>query len=256
MNIHLNLLWLWLKRDIKSRYAGSLIGLVWAILSPILTITLFYVLFAYIFKVRIPELAADSGFFYYLLVGMLPWLAISEGISRSTGTLVAHEQFLQKQAFPVGILPTTVVIGALLPQLIGTVLLIGLLISSELFQPQALLTLPLLLFAQIIITLGLGMVLSILALHIRDLIHAIPISLQFLFYATPILYPLSMVPSQYHPFYLLNPFACLVLGYQSALLGTKISIFTIGALILWVLFLGGGGYLLYRLLKPTIGETL
>jgi len=154
MRSHFPLFLLWLKRDIKSRYAGSLMGMLWSILGPLFTIAMFYVLFTYIFKVRVPELASDSGFFYYLLAGILPWLAISEGIARSTGVLVAHEQFLQKQAFPIGILPATTVIAALLPQLIGSIVFIGLLLAAGLFQAKALLLLPLLLIIQIIITLG------------------------------------------------------------------------------------------------------
>lgn len=247
---------LWLKRDIKSRYTGSLMGLFWAILGPLFTIALFYILFAHIFKVRIPELTSETGFFYYLLAGILPWLAISEGIARSTGVLVAHEQFLQKQVFPVEILPATTVIAALLPQLIGSLVLIGLLVQAGLFQPRTLLLLPLLLGVQVSITLGLSMALSILAMHMRDLLHAIPLVLQFLFYITPILYPLSMVPNEYRDLYLLNPFACLIMGYQNAFLGTHISPLIPLALVLWTLLLGGGGYMLFRVLKPTLGESL
>ena len=256
MNSHFPLFLLWLKRDIQSRYAGSLMGMLWSILGPLFTIAMFYVLFTYIFKVRVPELASDTGFFYYLLAGILPWLAISEGIARSTGVLVAHEQFLQKQAFPIGILPATTVIAALLPQLIGSAVFIVLLLAAGLFQAQTLLLLPLLLIIQIIITLGLGMVLSIFAIHMRDLLHAIPITLQFLFYATPILYPISMVPEQYHIFYALNPFACIVMSYQSAFLGTAISSIILIALIFWTVVLGVGGYILFRVLKPTVGEVL
>ncbi|MFZ5580739.1 MAG: ABC transporter permease [Pseudomonadota bacterium] len=256
MSPHTSLFWLWLKRDIKSRYAGSFIGLLWAILGPLLTIAMFYVLFAHIFKVRIPELASDTGFLYHLLAGMLPWLAIAEGLSRSTGVLVAHEQFLQKQAFPIGVLPATTVMAALLPQLIGSLLFIALLIGAGLFHPDALIALPFLLAAQIAMTLGLGMALSIFAVHLRDLMHAVPISMQFLLYATPILYPLSMVPAEYHHLYLLNPFACLTLAYQAAFLQTPIEgVFLLG-LAAWSIVLGAGGYTLFRLLKPTVGEVL
>ena len=256
MSSYLPLFMLWLKRDIKSRYAGSLMGIVWSIIGPLLTIALFYVLFTYIFKVRVPELASDTGFFYYLLAGILPWLAISEGIARSTGVLVAYEQFLQKQAFPIGILPATTVIAALLPQAIGTVAFIGLLLTAGLFQAKTLLILPLLFVLQVAITIGLSMALSILAVHMRDLLHAIPITLQFLFYATPVLYPISMVPAQYHNLYALNPFACIVMSYQSAFLGIPISPLIVAALIFWTLLLGVGGYLLFRVLKPTLGEVL
>jgi lipopolysaccharide transport system permease protein len=256
MRSYFSIFWLWLKRDIKSRYAGSWLGLLWAILAPLLSIAMFYVLFAHIFKVRIPELANETGFLYHLLAGMLPWLAMAEGISRATGTLVAHEQFLQKQAFPISILPATHVVAALLPQLIGTLVYVILLISAGLFHPEAMWALPLLLAAQLVMTLGLAMSLAILTVHLRDLMHAVPISLQFLLYATPILYPLSMVPADYHALYAANPFACLILSYQAVFLQTPLDNTFIFGLIFWVLALGGGGYLLFRLLKPTVGEAL
>jgi len=247
---------LWLRRDIKSRYAGSMMGIFWAVLSPLFTISLFYVLFAHIFKVRVPELASDTGFFYYLLTGILPWLAMSEGLARSTGVLAAYEQFLQKQPFPVAILPATAVIAALLPQVVGTIVLLFLLATNGLFRPSVLLYLPYLLIMQLAMTLGLGMALSILALHVRDLLQAVPISLQFVFYATPILYPLSMVPAEYHYLFALNPFACLIMGYQHAFLGTSTGNLVLLAIPVWAGTLGSGGYLLFRILKPTLGETL
>lgn len=256
MTLRSPLFWLWLKRDIKSRYAGSMMGALWAVLGPVFTIALFYVLFAHIFRVRVPELASEAGFFYYLVVGILPWLAVSEGLCRSTGVLVAYEQFLQKQPFPVAILPTTAVIAAILPQLVGTVVLIVLLMAAGLFRPISLLFLPILFVLQVAITLGLGMALSILSMHMRDLIQAVPIGLQFLFYATPILYPLSMVPAGYHGLYALNPFACLVMAYQHAFLGTDVPTIAMLALPAWGLVLGGGGYALFCVLKPMLGETL
>ena len=256
MNKNLNLFLLWLKRDIKSRYAGSLMGVLWSFAGPLFTIALFYVLFTFIFKVRIPEIASDTGFFYYLLAGILPWLAISEGITRSTGVFVAYEQFLQKQSFPIVILPITSVAAALVPQLIGTTILIGLLATTNLLNPYIFALFPLLLLSQVAITTGLSLTLSILAVHSRDLLHATPIALQFLFYATPILYPLDMVPLDFHNLYALNPFACIVMAYHSALLGFQLPLTIFIALIAWTIVLGGGGFLIYRLLKPTLGEVL
>ncbi|MDD3609744.1 MAG: ABC transporter permease [Halothiobacillaceae bacterium] len=247
---------LWLKRDVKSRYAGSSMGLLWAVLGPVLTIVLFYVLFAFVFQVRVPELAREQGYFYYLLAGILPWLALSEGLSRATNALVAHEQFLQKQVFTVGILPGTAVVAGLLPQLFGSVLYFILLAWADLLQVTTWLWFPLMLAVQLLFTLGLGMALSILAVHVRDLVHAVPLVLQFLFYATPILYPLSMVAEEYRFLFLFNPFACLIMSWQAALLGLPLDSSVLVALGLWTLLLGAGGYALFRVLKPTLGEAL
>jgi len=254
--MHLKLFWLWLKRDLRSRYVGSLGGVFWSVLQPIVTIGLFYVLFTYVFKVRIPELADQSGFFYYLLAGILPWMAISEGLSRSASTLINHEQFLRKQAFPIAILPSSVLIGALPTQLIGFAILLPMLAASGLLHWHVAYLLPLIFGVQILMTLGMALALSILALHVRDIPHGLPLALQFLFYATPILYPMDLVPSEFHNLFMLNPFAPLIMAYQSVLTGIVINPIFIYAGLAWALILGGGGYALYRILKPTVGEAL
>lgn len=247
---------LWLRREIKSRYAGSIVGLLWALIGPLATVGLFYVLFAFIFQVRIPEIAGQGGYFFFLLAGLLPWLSISDGLSRATGVIVAYEQFLQKQAFPVEVLPLSVLAAALVTQAVGTLVFVGLLAQAGILLEGALWLVPLVFLAQLAITTGLGLALSILAMHLRDLLHALPLLLQLTFYATPILYQPSMVPEPYHVLFLLNPFACLVLAYQTAFLGLDLPIAVVPALLLWCLVLGGGGYLVFRVLKPTLGETL
>lgn len=245
----------WLRREVKSRYAGSVAGLLWAVAGPLFTVMLFYVLFAFIFRVRVPEIASQSGYFFYLLAGILPWLSIAEGLSRATGVIVGHEQFLQKQAFSVEILPITSIAGALLTQLIGTVIYLALLAWSGLFATQFLWLFPFAFAAQLVLTVGLGMALSILAVHFRDLLHAMPLVLQFFFYATPILYQLGMVPEGYRTIFLLNPFAPLVLTYHAAFLGLPLPLPVVLALLFWTVVLGVGGMLLFRVLKPTLGEA-
>ncbi len=256
MSQYLRILWLWLKRDIKSRYVGSWGGALWAILSPLATIALFYVMFATIFKVKVPELASETGYFYYLLVGILPWLAVSDGITRATGVIVAYEQFLQKQVFPVSILPMSVILAALLPQMIGTALQMIFLATGGIGHPLRWLLWPGLFVLQVLIMVGLGLVLSVVAVHVRDLMHGVPVLMSFLFYATPILFPLSQVPESFRPLFMLNPFACLIETYHAVFLSTPLNVPFLIALIVWAFILGFGGIALFRILKPTLGEAL
>lgn len=249
------LLRVWLRRDVKSRYAGSFAGALWAVVGPAFTVLLFYVLFAFIFQVRIPEIASQAGYFFYLLAGILPWLSISEGIARATGVVVGHEQFLQKQAFPVEVLPITAVLGSLVTQGIGTVICLMMLLWSGVVGVQFLWLFPLALACQLLMTLGLGMCLSLIAYHFRDLLHGMPLLLQFFFYATPILYQVAMVPEQYRGLFLLNPFAGLIMTYHAAFLGMPLPAPVLWAMLFWTLVIGGGGVWLFRVLKPTLGEA-
>ncbi len=247
---------LWVRRDLHARYAGSLGGGLWAVLLPLLTVGLFYVIFAVVLQVRIPALAGDSGYFFYLLAGLLPWLALSEGATRATGVLVAEEQFLQKLVFPVWILPGTVIAASLLPQLVGTLLFLVLLAGGGLLSLSSLVLWPLLFSCQIAMQWGLGLSLAVLGVHLRDLIQVLPVLLQLLFYASPILYPKTLVPADYQDLFLLNPFSSLIEAYHAVFLGLPLTGSSLVALIVWTLLLGGGGSLLYRLLKPTLGDYL
>lgn len=248
------LLSLWIRREIRSRYAGSVLGLIWAILLPLITMVLYYLVFAVVLSVRIPELAGASGYFYYLLAGLLPWLTISEGVNRSVTALVAQEQFLQKIVFPVWILPTSVIGASLIPQIVGFIALLALLAGQDLLTPAGILSIPLLFMCQLVIMIGLGLSLSVLGVHLRDLGQLVPVCLQLLFYASPILYPKSLVPEAWHWVFALNPFGPLIDGYQAALLGFDMTTTGLLALAGWTVLLGGGGIALFLKLKPTLGD--
>lgn len=255
---HSLLFFLWTRRDLLSRYAGSVAGLVWALLQPLATILVFYFVFAVILKVRVPALAAaESGYFLYLLAGLLPWLSIADGLLRASTALTAQEQFLSRTVFPIDILPLSVVVTSLVPQLVGSAVLLVLLAEAGLLAPaRLLLGWPLLFLCQLLMTVGAGCALAILSVHLRDVAQALPVVLQVLFYATPIIYPKSLIPADYHAWLLLNPVACLLDVYHWLLLGLPLSAAALPALAGWTLLLGGGGWLLFRALKPTLGDYL
>lgn len=252
---HGYLFWLWMQRDVKSRYAGSVGGLFWALLQPVFTIALFYVVFALVLQVKVPELANSNGYFLYLLSGLLPWLSISDGIARATGSLVGQEQFLQKVVFPLEIIPATVIVTSLITQLIGTIFLLLFLVMGDTVSLRWLL-LPVILACQLVMTLGLGCTLAVLGVHSKDLLQITPVLLQFLFYSAPILYSQSFIAPGYHKFLLLNPFTALLEAYHWVLLGIPLYWPSVLALVFWLVVCGVGGWLLFRLLKPTLGDYL
>lgn len=246
---------LWLRRDIKSRYAGSIGGLLWAALLPICTIGVFYVVFAVVLKVRIPEIANESGYFLYLLAGLLPWLSISEGLSRAAFSLATQEQFLQKIVFPINILPGTAIVSSLVTQLVGTVFFVALLIYLELLTLRFLFF-PLVLACQLFMCWGLGAALAIISVHVRDTMQIVPVILQIAFYSAPILYPKSIIPAAYHHWFLLNPVTGLIEIYQWIFIGMPVALTTVVVMLIWTIVLGLGGWLLFRMLKPTLGDQL
>lgn len=248
---------LWSRRDLVSRYAGSAAGLLWAVIQPLATVAVFYLVFAVVLRVRVPELASESGYFLYLLAGLLPWLAIVDGLTRASTALTGQEQFLSRTVFPVGLLPVSAIITSLVPQLVGGVVLLAMLAHGGLLSPSKLLLFGPPLFAcQLLLTVGLGCALSMLSVHLRDTTQALPVIMQVFFYATPILYPRTMIPEEHRHWLLLNPFAPLIDAYHWLLLDLPLDAVTLAALGGWTLLLGAGGWLLFQALKPTLGDYL
>ena len=246
----------WLVREFKTRYAGSVLGLAWAVIQPLATLAIFYVLFGLVLAVRVPGLEASNGYLLHLLAGLAVWLPFTDAIGRGVGCLVAYEDFLRKQPMPAEILPAVAVGGSLLTLFIGYALLLLLCVAQGVGPRVTWAWLPLLVLAQIALTLGLTMLLSMAHFLWRDVGSIVAFALQLWFYLTPIVYPLSQVPDRFHGWFLFNPVACLALAVQTAILGTSMPAGTVLALIFWVLTLGGGGWWFFRSMKSALGEAL
>lgn len=254
---HLWVLWrYWLLREWKTRYAGSVLGVSWAFVQPMATLAIFYVLFGLVLAVRVPGLTADNGYLLHLLAGLAVWLPFTDAVGRGVGCLAAYEDFLRKQPMPAEILPAVSVGGSLLVLLIGYGLLLALAPIQGVGPTWGWALLPVLLAAQLIITLGVTLLLSMAHFLWRDVGSAVSFALQLWFYLTPIVYPLAQVPAKFHSWFMLNPLACLVLMVQGSVLGMPVPAGVAVALAVWVVLLGGGGWWFFRSMKSALGEAL
>ncbi len=250
------LLALWVKRDIKAKYAGSVIGLVWTLILPIATIAIFYVFFALVLKVKIPELPTTAGYFFYLLAGLLPWISISEALNLSANSLITQSTLLKQTVFPLEILPAVPVFTSLLPQIFGTVIYIGLLWKFQCLKPVGLLYLPVVLAAQIVMTAGFGYLFAALCALYRDFVQIINVGLQLWFYVTPILYPESMVPAKFKWILLCNPLTWLTRCYQKMFIGGHVDLRDLAVSIILSVIIFLVGSTVFSLLKPGITDEL
>lgn len=246
----------WMVREFKTRYAGSVLGFSWAFVQPLASLAIFYVLFGVVLAVRVPGLEVDNGYLLHLLAGLAVWLPFTDAIGRGVGCLAAYEDFLRKQPMPAEILPAVSVGGSLLILAIGYGLLLALSVGQGVGPYASLAWLPVLVLAQLALTYGLTLLLSMAHFLWRDVGSMVAFGLQLWFYLTPIVYPLSQVPERFHVWYLLNPLACLVLTVQGAVLHMPIPPGTPVALAVWVVLLGGGGWWFFRSMKSALGEAL
>lgn len=246
----------WMVREFKTRYAGSVLGFAWAFVQPLATLAIFYVLFGIVLAVRVPGLDVSNGYLLHLLAGLAVWLPFTDAIGRGVGSLAAYEDFLRKQPMPAEILPAVSVGGSLLVLGIGYALLLVLALTQGVGPYASLAWIPVLVVAQVLLTFGLTLTLSMAHFLWRDVGSMVAFGLQLWFYLTPVVYPLSQVPEQFHNWFLFNPVACMVLMVQSCVLHMPVPPGTPWALAIWVLLLGLGGWWFFRSMKSALGEAL
>jgi len=206
------------RRDLSSRYKGSIIGPAWAIITPAVMIVIFTVIFSGIFHARFGAQGGHLSFAVYLFCGLLPWSAFSEGVHRSTTSLTDNVNLVKRVVFPTEALPVNLALSGIAQQMIGTVVLLaGALILEHTIRPTALL-LPLLLVPQFLVTAGLGWLMASLGVFIRDMPQISQLTLTTCMYLTPIFYPESIIPPKYQWMVNLNPMAPLIRSYRRILL--------------------------------------
>lgn len=200
-------------RDLRSRYAGSGLGLAWVVLHPVLWMVLYSAVFSVI--LRVPVDADYASFPEFLMAGLLPWMAIQEGISRSASALPDNAMMVKKAVFPIETLVLSAVLAAVVNQLVGFFVFGAYLFFVGHLSIWILLALPALAL-QVLLTYGIGCLAATVTAFVRDAGHAIGILLTVVFFATPIVYPASMVPDRFRPILEANPIAHLVAGYRAA----------------------------------------
>jgi lipopolysaccharide transport system permease protein len=206
------------KRDLTGRYKGSVMGLLWTVITPAVQIVIFTLIFKGIFNARFGPERSRFGFAIYLFCGMLPWIAFSEGVQRAATTLTENVNLVKRVVFPIESLPVNLALAAIVQQLFGTLVLLLLAAVFERVLSPTVLLLPLLLLPQFLITVGLGWLVASLGVFIRDIPQFSQLVLMTWMYLTPIIYPENYVPAQYHWLVALNPMSALIRSYRRILL--------------------------------------
>jgi len=202
-------------RDIAVRYKQTAIGILWALLRPLLTMLVFTFVFG-----RIAQLPSE-GAPYALLVfsGMVPWFFFASSVSESSGSLVANANLLSKVYFPRILIPLSSILVAAVDFLIAMALLIVLMFFFDLLPSWRLLTLPLFLTIALGAAIGLGLSFSALNIRYRDFQFIVPFLLQMGIYTSPIGFSISVIPEKWHLLYAINPMVGVIEGFRWAVLG-------------------------------------
>lgn len=252
---HRELIASWTQRDLASRYRGSYLGSAWSILNPLFSLALYTFVFSVIMKIRFGE-QGHGSFAIYLMCGLLPWIAISEALTRSTSVVPANQNLVKKVVFPLETLPVSLVASSIINQLIGLVILlvaVGFFVGLKLTW----LWLPIILLVQAGLMLGTCWFLASLGVFVRDIAQAIGLVLNVWMYMTPIVYPASMVPENFRWLLALNPVAFLVEAYRAVILDGRLpdmATFMANAFLAFVVM--ALGYAWFARTKPAFADVL
>jgi lipopolysaccharide transport system permease protein len=202
------------KRELLGRYKGSVLGIAWAVLTPVVMIAIFTFIFAGIFGARFSSNSSHWDYALYLFCGLLPWSMFQESLQQSANTIVVNSNLVKRVVFPLEALPAAQVLAALGNQMFAT---IALLIASIIIRQRLELTalwLPVLLIPQLLFALGASWLIASLGVFLRDITQGITLLLMAWMYLTPIIYPESIVPDRFRAIMNLNPFTALVRSYR------------------------------------------
>lgn len=240
-------------RDVKVRYKQTFLGASWAILQPFLTMIVFSIFFGKLGG--IPSDGIPYPIFAY--TALLPWQFFSNAISQSGNSLIANQELITKVYFPRLVIPIAAVAAGIVDFGIAFIILLAMMFYYGIFPSLAVLTLPLFLFITFIAALAVSLWLAALNVRYRDVRHAIPFLTQFWLFATPIAYPVSIVPEQWRLLYGINPMVGVVEGFRWALLGQGdppgtfifVSVFIILVLLV-------GGLIYFRRMEKTFADLV
>ena len=215
-------------RDVSVRYKQTIIGILWAVIRPLLTMVVFTVIFG-----RIAKLPSDGQAPYALLVfaAMLPWTLFANALSESSNSLINNANLIGKVYFPRLIIPAATLVTAFIDFLISFVILLGMMLWYRFLPGWEILYLPFFIILALLASLGPGLWITALNVKYRDFRYVIPFVVQFGLYVSPVGFSSNVIPEQWRLLYSLNPMVGVIDGFRWCLLGGNSTLYLPGFLL-------------------------
>lgn len=200
------------KRDLKSRYKGSVLGFFWMFLNPLLQLCVYTIVFSTIMRMGIEK------FYLFMFVALVPWLFFSSCLSAGPSVIFSQQDMVKKIYFPREVLPISFTLSQFVNMLLSfIVIFVVVFFSGVQINPVALLYLPLIMLIEFVLGLGVTYLVSALSVYFRDLQYIMGIISMAWMYLTPVLYPVDMVPEQFVDLFYLNPMTSITIAYRDIL---------------------------------------
>lgn len=247
-----------LHRELLDRYRGSALGFAWAFVLPIAMLAVYTFVFGFVFRARWSGSGDDPfQFALFLYSGLVPFLFLSDLLSRAPGLLLQHGTLVKKVAFPLPLLGIAMTAAAAVHMLIGLCLLVGFSwITLGRISLWALLAFPLAV-PLVLVGLGLAWIVASSAVFFRDLAHAIPAVLPAILFLSPVFYPASAVPPGFRAWILANPLTTVIDNIRNVvLLDTAPEVTTMAAGLAIGALIVGIGWLWFKRLTPGFADSI
>lgn len=228
-------------RDIKTRYAQSILGIGWAVIQPVFSMVIFTIVFGNLANVN-SEGVPYAIFSYTALV---PWTYFSSSLTSSSSSLISSKNLITKVYFPRLVIPIAPVLAKLIDFGISFLILLGLMLWFGVTPTYGALLIPLFVVLMMLTAAGVGMWLTALSIQYRDIRYGSNFFVQLLMYASPVIYASSAIPERYQMIYAINPMVGVIEGFRAVLLGTRAipwDFIAVGAVMAVVFFISGALY--------------
>ncbi len=248
-----DLLFAWTSRILKARYQQSVLGGFWAILQPLATVLIFTAVFSFFLKVD----TGDIPYIIFSYTAMVPWILFSSSITDMVESIVQNMNLVSKIYFPREVLVISALIARVVDFLIAYILLIILMVIFRVqIQPITWLFLPFIIAVELAFALGIGLIAAALNAFYRDIRHLFVLLLQLWLYATPIIYPVSLVPEKWQVLYQINPMVGIIEAYRAVMLygtlpDTSFLVSTLIAVLVLLL-----GYLFFKKIEIHFADII
>ena len=239
------------KKDLRTRYKGSVLGFFWTFLNPLLQLIVYTFVFSVVMRAGIEK------YYIYLFVALVPWIFFSTSLTSSSASIIGNKDLIKKIYFPRIIIPMAVVNGAFMNMLFTMIVVFVALIFSGIGISWYIILLPIIMVLEYLLVLGLAFVISALNVYFRDLEHILGILTMAWMYATPILYDIDMVPQNLQPLFKLNPMTPIVLAFRNILYyKTMPDLSHMGLILIWSIGFIVLGYFIFNKLQKGFAEEL
>lgn len=240
-----------IKKEVRGKYKGSWLGILWTFLNPLLMLAVYAFVFPYILRVKV------DNYTIFMIVALIPWNFFTTAVQTGAGCVVANGNILKKVYFPREIIPISITVSQLVNFLITCIIMFVFILFSGVGFSVHLLLLPLIILIQFILILAINFIISAITVFVHDVDHFVSVILTLGFYATPIVYLSSMLPEKFQWAMVANPMAVLVEAYRSVLYYHQMpNMVLIGIWALISISLLVIGYMIFKKLEKSFVEEL